>query len=187
MKLEKNNQDSSNNFSEHVESISNISTDASNKERLNRWSCALRMFKKKPLLGFGPGTYQFKYGPFQANNEKTIISTNEGTGGNAHSEYLGPLSESGLLGALNVLMIVGLTMATGFRLYRTLKDKHMKLIACVVLLGLVTYFTHGFLNNFLDSDKASIPVWGFIALLVAIDVYHNSPSPTLPEGERVQD
>jgi hypothetical protein len=42
----------------------------------------------------------------------------------------------------------------------------------MVLLGLVTYFTHGFLNNFLDTDKLSVPVWGFIAILVALDVYH---------------
>ena len=36
-KLEKNNQDSSSNFVEHIQSISNISTDASNLERINRW------------------------------------------------------------------------------------------------------------------------------------------------------
>ena len=41
-----------------------------------------------------------------------------------------------------------------------------------LFLGLVTYFTHGMLNNFLDTDKASAPFWGFIAILVAYDVYH---------------
>jgi len=39
-------------------------------------------------------------------------------------------------------------------------------------LGLSTYFIHGFLNNFLDTDKASVPVWGFMAMLVALEVYH---------------
>ena len=28
------------------------------------------------------------------------------------------------------------------------------------------------MNNYLDTDKASVPFWGFIALIVAIDVYH---------------
>jgi hypothetical protein len=43
-------------------------------------------------------------------------------------------------------------------------------LAISAALGLVTYFTHGVLNNFLDTDKASAPVWGFAALLVALDL-----------------
>ena len=74
MKLEKNNQDSSGNISEHVESISNVSTDASNLERLNRWSSAWRMFKERPLFGWGPGTYVFQYAPFQLSYNATIIT-----------------------------------------------------------------------------------------------------------------
>jgi hypothetical protein len=42
-----------------------------------------------------------------------------------------------------------------------------------LILGLTTYFVHGFLNNFLDTDKASVPVWGFAAALVAIQLYHH--------------
>nr|NQU89023.1 hypothetical protein [Bacteroidota bacterium] len=41
-----------------------------------------------------------------------------------------------------------------------------------VMLGIVTYFIHGLLNNFLDTDKASVPVWGFFAIIVALDIYH---------------
>ena len=39
-----------------------------------------------------------------------------------------------------------------------------------ILVAFVTYFTHGFLNNFLDSDKASVPFWGFAAILVLLDI-----------------
>lgn len=49
----------------------------------------------------------------------------------------------------------------------------MKSLVLAVLLGLVTYFVHGVLNNFLDTDKASVPFWGFIAILVVIDIYHS--------------
>jgi putative inorganic carbon (HCO3(-)) transporter len=47
------------------------------------------------------------------------------------------------------------------------------LITLGILLGLITYFIHGAMNNFLDTDKASVPFWGFVAILVALDVYHN--------------
>src|SRR5690606_24947111 len=84
MALEKNRQDSSDDLAEHVNSISNVATDASNLERINRWNAALRMFEERPVLGFGPGTYKFFYAPYQHSSQLTIISTNFGDLGNAH-------------------------------------------------------------------------------------------------------
>jgi putative inorganic carbon (HCO3(-)) transporter len=170
--LEKNKQDTSANFIEHVQSIANISSDASNLERINRWQSAVRMFKERPLFGWGPGTYQFMYAPFQRTKEKTVISTNFGDLGNAHSEYLGPLSESGLIGMLSMVAIIIAFFVIGLRVYKRARSPEVKMISLVTLLGLSSYFIHGLLNNFLDTDKASIPVWGFIAILVALDIYH---------------
>ena len=105
-RLEKNKQDSSANFVEHVQSITNITSDASNLERINRWQAAIRLFNDRPVFGWGPGTYQFVYSPYQRSKEKTIISTNLGDQGNAHSEYLGPLAEMGLIGMFIVIGLV---------------------------------------------------------------------------------
>ena len=170
MKLEKNNKEVSENISTEIESISNISSDASNLERINRWSCALRMFKDKPVFGFGPGTYMFKYAPYQLSANRTIISTNLGNGGNAHSEYLGPLSEEGLFGMLSFMAIVVVVTIYSFKLYYKLKDRDLRIIVLSIYLSLITYFVHGAMNNFLDTDKAAVPFWGFIAALVAIDM-----------------
>jgi putative inorganic carbon (hco3(-)) transporter len=179
MMLGRNTTDSDGDFTANLESMTNISTDVSNLERINRWNSALRMFKEKPVLGFGPGTYQFLYAPYQKSNEKTYISTNFGDHGNAHSEYLGPLSEQGLPGALIVVALVLAVLFMGYRLVYRVKDRTMKIFVISVLLGLCTYFVHGFLNNFLDTDKASVPFWGFIAMLVCIDVYYKD-EPLLP-------
>ncbi len=172
MKLEKNRQRSSTDLNTHLQSISNITTDASNLERINRWNSALRMFKERPFFGWGPGTYQFKYAPFQHSNEMTIISTNAGDRGNSHSEYIGPLAESGVFGSITFILIVIVVIYRGTMLYIRSKDKEIRLITLGILLGLITYFIHGAMNNFLDTDKASVPFWGFIAILVALDVYH---------------
>ena len=168
--LERNEQDSSSNFSEHIQSISNITTDASNVERLNRWNCAIRMFEEKPIFGWGPGTYMFKYAPFQKKSEKTWISTNRGTLGNAHSEYLGPLSESGLLGLLSFLGIVIVVFYRGINALSRYKPGLEKSLLLCSILGLVTYLGHGLLNNFLDTDKAGIPFWSFVAMIVVLDI-----------------
>jgi O-antigen ligase len=169
-RLSKNDQDSSANFMEHVSSASNIATDASNLERINRWACAIRLFEERPLVGWGPGTYQFVYAPMQRAKEKTIISTDFGDGGNAHSEYLGPLAERGVLGMVSFLLIAIAILYTGIRVYKHEKDPSIKNIIMGILVGFVTYFTHGFLNNFLDTDKASVPFWGFAAILVILDI-----------------
>jgi putative inorganic carbon (HCO3(-)) transporter len=172
-KLEKNKQDSSTDFVKQVQSISNISSDASNLERINRWASAIRLFKERPIFGWGPGTYQFVYAPYQRSSEKTIISTNYGDMGNAHSEYIGPLSESGALGMLTFFGIVVTVIITGVRLHRNAKSREVRLLSLLIMLGLVTYYVHGFLNNFLDTDKASVPFWGFTAILVALELYHS--------------
>ena len=170
-KLEKNRQDSSNDLSEHVESISNVATDASNVERLNRWNAALDMFAERPVFGHGPGTYSFLYAPYQHSSLLTIISTNFGDGGNAHSEYFGPLAEMGVLGLVTFLLVIFFFYYTAIPLYYKLEEQSSKLLVMGSILGVTTYLTHGFLNNFLDTDKASVPFWGCLAIVVALDLY----------------
>lgn len=171
MALGKNSTDAEGDFGQNVESISNISSDASNKERINRWACALRMWAMKPAMGWGPGTYMFKYAPFQRSDQLTIISTNFGTNGNAHSEYLGPLAEQGLPGLLIVLTILFYFFSFGYRLIYSLQHNDDKILCTGIFLGLVTYLIHGFFNNFLDTDKLSLPFWAFLAALVCFDLY----------------
>lgn len=168
--LSKNEEVSSSDFGSHVKSISNISTDASNLERINRWKCALRMFEERPIVGWGPGTYMFLYAPFQHSQDLTIISTNAHDNGNAHSEYLGLLAEAGFMGTLTYLAILIATLIVGFRLVNNTNDEFVKQISLFLLLSLITYYLHSFLNNFLDMDKIASLFWGFTAIIVAFDI-----------------
>lgn len=172
IRLESNTEDSSTDYREHLQSISNISTDASNVERVNRWLCALRMFNEKKLFGWGPGTYQFQYAPFQHFDERTIISTNFGEVGSSHSEYLGPLSEQGLPGMILFMLIAIMVFVNASKYILKTANKSGRIIATGIVLGLSTYYIHGFLNFFLDTDNASVPFWGCLAALTALQVYH---------------
>ncbi len=176
MRLERNQQESSGEFAEHLRSVSNITSDASNLERINRWRSAYRMFEERPWLGWGPGTYQMVYAPFQRYEDYTIITTHFGDLGNAHSEYIGPLAESGMPGMLLFVSLALAVMATGIKLYKKAPTREMRLMALGISLGFITYFTHGVLNNFLDTDKASVPFWGMMAILVAMDVFFKDGS-----------
>lgn len=172
-KMSRNSQDASGNLTEQLQSISNISTDASNVERLNRWNSAFGMIQERPITGWGPGTYQFVYAPFQKSQFKTIITTDFGDGGNAHSEYIGPCAETGFPGLLTVLALVIVSLYTGIRTYNHSKDKTDRLMALMMTLALTSYFVHGFLNNFLDTDKLSLPFWGAFAVIMLANLRMN--------------
>lgn len=178
IQLERNKQDSSDDLAQHVESISNVSSDDSNLERLNRWSCAIAMFQERPVFGWGPGTYQFEYAPFQTSSLRTQISTNNADLGNAHSEYLGPLAEQGAIGLALFLVLLLVAVHLGFKLQQTLTNPDDRRLALGIFLGLVTYFVHGVLNNYLDTDKASAPFWGFLAMLVVFDIQQRKANST---------
>ncbi len=173
MELERNKYEhTTEEFGEKLQSATNVTTDASNLERLNRWACAIEMFKQRPVFGFGPGTYAFEYARFQDPENLTIISTNFGDMGNAHSEYLGPLSEMGLLGMLAMLGIVAMIFYKGITLYIKwpAEDKEMRTLILAMILALVTYFVHGILNNYLDTDKAAVPIWTFCASFIGLEI-----------------
>jgi O-antigen ligase len=159
-------------FDERLQSAANISTDASNLERINRWSCAVEMFKKRPIMGYGPGTYAFEYAPFQRPENLTIISTNFGNMGNAHSEYLGALAETGLIGMLSLIAVVFAIFYTGITLYHRLPKTHQedRILVLSTIMALSTYFIHAFLNNYLDTDKAAVPIWGICAMWLVYEM-----------------
>lgn len=58
--------------------------------------------------------------------------------------------------------------------YQRIEQDWIRGLLRVAFLGLITYYLHGFLNNFLDMDKASAPFWGFTALLAAISIMNDS-------------
>ena len=165
-------------FEEKIQSAANVTTDASNLERINRWDCAYQMFKKRPVLGFGPGTYAFEYAPFQDPENLTIISTNFGDMGNAHSEYLSALSESGIIGLLLFISIVASIFTCAIKLYYKTPshENDIKLLIMGIIISLSSYFIHAFLNNYLDTDKAAVPIWAMCAMIIAMSLKSNDQS-----------
>lgn len=147
------------------------SKDVSLQERGNRYSCAFRMAQDRPWLGFGPGTYQFQYLPYQQPEEMTRISVTgamttriPGRGGGAHSEYLQALSETGLPGLLLFLIMV----ATAFRgvasRYARSNSPEDQIIMLLLILALLAYFLHGLINNLLHDGRVAALVWGMMAV-----------------------
>jgi O-antigen ligase len=151
---------------EQARSITNITTDQSNAERINRWKSALRMIAYSPVFGFGPATYQFAYLPFQRSADMTRISvTNpnnhlDGRGGTAHNEYLLHASEMGIPAMIIYVLICLLGI------YKAFLQGSSQLAG----MAICTYFFHGFFNNFLDTVSVSFLFYATLALIAANDI-----------------
>jgi O-antigen ligase len=167
---------------EQLLSTANTTTDVSNLERLNRYSCAIRMTRDRPWTGFGPGMFQFAYLSYQRPEEMTRISVTSpgehqaGKGGGAHSEYLQAFAEMGIIGGI---LWIGIVISM---LWTLLYCYHLnpQTILLALLFGLTTFFIHALFNNFLHHAKVSVLVWGSLAILNVI--YLNTLSSSNPRS-----
>jgi hypothetical protein len=84
------------------------------------------------------------------------------------------MAESGIFGLLTLLLIMYQVVVNAIVSYRRLPTIRHQGLLRVAFLGLITYYLHGFLNNFLDMDKASAPFWGFTALIAVLSIRSKS-------------
>ncbi len=171
---------------EQALSVTNVSSDVSNRERLNRWLCALRMGAEKPITGFGPGTYQFTYFPYQRDDEMTYISVTDpfntiiGRGGSAHSEYLLLLAESGVFGALAWIGLQVFLLIGFFRIWQGPLPATEKNMALALYLSVLTYSVHSLFNNYLNTVQFGVSWW----MLVGGLLYLKTKSTTMLNKHR---
>jgi putative inorganic carbon (hco3(-)) transporter len=155
-------------LSQQVLSITNVETDVSNKERVNRWKSAIRMGQAKPVFGFGPRTYKFIYGAFQVREDLTYTSTFNGNKGHAHSDYLSYLAETGYPGFIIHILLYLTILYQSLNTIKKSLSKQNKNIALMALLGIFTYIIHGLFNSFMEEEKMASLVYMSMAMLVYV-------------------
>ena len=78
------------------------------------------------------------------------------------------------MGTILMLALVITVVYTGLKAYNKAKNKKAKVLVMGATLAFFGYFVHGFLNNFLDTDKLAVPVWSCAALIAVIDLYYSN-------------
>ena len=163
-----------------------LQRDVSTAERLNRYDAAWQMVQERPVTGFGPGTFQFQYIPFQRPEKMTRISvsspifernpSNYGRGGGAHSEYFRALAETGWPGLVFIILLLGLVF------WRALRVIKKRISATHVLFAaLFTFCLHGVLNDFFHDSRIAAMVW----LIIAKIVWKGDDNPAFTSKEKI--
>lgn len=152
-----------------------IAQGVSTRERLNRYACAWRMVQERPWAGFGPGTFQFRYLPFQKPEEMTRISARApvlergpdtyGRGGGAHSEFFQALADTGWPGWAIWLALTVAVLWVAFKNVFWEKTEENQRVALGLALGLLTFFLHGLVNNMLHDGRVAALVWGMVVMV----------------------
>lgn len=146
--------------------ITDVSEQGANKERLLVWQGAIKIFRDHPVTGVGPGNFQDVY------LDRYIVPEATERLGHAHNNFLHILAENGLVG------MVGFIVMFGFILYdlgRKGIGQHRPL-ALGVFLATVALLIQGF-TEFNFGDSAVIRMYWFILGLAAIE---------LPEGAELR-
>lgn len=152
-------------------------TEPSVQERLNRWSCSVRMAEERPWVGFGPGTFEGAYGYFQHHQEMTSHSSLTGGRGDAHSEFFSALAEQGFVGFLTVVVLFWLAIGAGLRAAEGGRDGNQGWVALGWTAALISLAVGCLFNSFFEVDRVAPLLWLACAAVVVMDRDREATNP----------
>lgn len=145
-------------------SIFNMSSMASNTERIGLWKANFEMFKDHPILGVGLERSRKRLPEYY---EKLNIKN--GFDAHAHNDFLAILSGVGLPGALAFVWFCFYFVRLSYRLFKKSENEDLKVLALGALGAQIYFFVGGITQcNFSDSEVTHVLIFIW-ALLIGIN------------------
>lgn len=124
-------------YVERVRSITNVTTNWSNRVRILVWISAIHMIQDHPVTGVGLGQFREKYSQYQFEQGQHIML-------HTHNNYMNVAVETGLVGLAGLLFFIGYFLVTSLKNYRKYRDPYDRLIfvvffSNVCMMGLFDY------------------------------------------------
>ena len=133
----------------------------SNNERILMWRSAVEMWKDKPILGHGIGSFEKLY-PEKYMLENARVKSRR----YAHSNIFDLLAETGILGVISYLYLFISIIRHGLNKLKLVKEKEFKIIVYGYFISIIAFFIHGLtFTNIFISHSANI-FWVIIAIYV---------------------
>ena len=142
---------------------------AAGSHRYQYWVAAVHAFESKPLIGIGPGTFQFYWA--QHGSLYEFIR-------NAHSLYLETLAETGVLGDALIIAFLLLLLAAGVA--RALRARApARAVLAAATAGLIAFCTAAAFDWVWQLAAVAL-----VALLLGVAILASEPDPAVEVGIR---
>ncbi len=155
------------------------------KSRLVVWQISIQTLPKKPLLGWGLESFNFVYDKYSKTNYLSIHPVGGGFD-RAHNKIFGLLTESGVLGLLNYLLIFFLAFYCLFK-YKPRRMPETILAPSIFASLLIAYFVQNiFIFDTLSTHISFFLILGFLNNnFFRRDIYSRD-TPVLSEEENAE-
>jgi len=155
-------------FAEPVGSLNTLN------ERFFLWEKSLAMAKGNPLLGVGLGQWRLTfpaYGKIQQFRE-----SDEGPAEiffqRPHNDYLWILTETGIIGLLSYLAILGIAIFYALKIFLKSDDADNRMLAILMLFGLIGYMVIAFFS--FPKERIVHNIFLILNLACIVSTYHRS-------------
>jgi putative inorganic carbon (hco3(-)) transporter len=132
------------------------------------WRTAWAMFLASPFLGVGLGRYYALFPDFFPGLPEAWREFNVNRG-NAHSIFIQPLAEQGILGFLCFLLLAGVILTIALKMLSRETEKERLWLGLSVTIALITWLTLGLFHH-LAYDLRSLEIffWIFSGFLLVL-------------------
>ena len=145
-------------FTNRFKSITNITTDRSNADRILVWESSINMIKDHPVTGVGLDCWKRTYEKSYKLKEVTQNMMH------SHNNFIQMFAEAGIFGFLGFLSFTVFMLWSNFKTWLKTRNPY-----ALMLFGVWSAFTlFGMIDNTIDGSAASKALWYLTGLLVAL-------------------
>jgi O-antigen ligase len=152
-----------NNILEHLKSIFMFS-DSSSLDRKAIWHVAMRMMKDRPLFGQGLSTFMGNFGKYG----QDYYYLKQGIIPYAHNCYLQIAVETGIVGLMSFVFLVGIFFIHTIIFLKKIKDRFYHSVLTGISAGIIVTLTHSFVDTNLYSLQLSVLFWFMLGVNAAL-------------------
>ena len=121
---------------------------------------AVNTILKNPILGVGVGNWAVIYPEYKVPELENDVRWEQ-----THNEYLQILSETGLIGFIAFLSILGAIAFMSWRILGKVKDEYWYTLAAVFSAGVVAILANNMFNFSFQNPSSGIIFWIFVGFL----------------------
>ena len=146
-------------YMQRVKSITNITTERSNADRIWAWRSALDMLRDHPATGVGFGQFKVRYlAEYKYAQESQKLT-------HAHNNFLQVSAENGIIGLAGFLYFIGYYLYRSMRNYCINKNPY-DILVFTIFFGFICLF--GMIDYSLGFSTGIRTMWFLLAILLQL-------------------